>query len=258
MSDWNTLHFFDHSRYVKQVVPDIKSGGPLLHKSLGDIRNGNDQFLGHYLPTDLPALLKELQQLDDELLVHPELQRIWTERINSKSYREDRQTRYDMAREAVSETSRSVLADFTQILTYLIFTECAVFNPYLSIGRSIFSHCINVPKGSLAEELHGEWRHQKHGHVMTFDGTGIIGCLSAAELKLMEMELEKCGPKTPATRPYFEAFSWMVHTASEKDWGLLAITNVDEDPLTRIIAPRLHLNDEDFKVGVGKGLIQSR
>lgn len=254
MGDWNTLHLFDHNRYLKKVVPGVKDGS-LIRKYLKDDRLLRRTYGFPDLETLISSVQKELVQLDPELRYNVELHHILTKPMTGNSNRQIYLNRKAESEVVLNDESKAVLENYTNIITYIIFAECAVFSPHLNIGRSIFSHCVNMEEGSLLEELHNKWRYPKPGHVISMHGAGILGWLSTQEVSLLELELKNGKPATAMDWTYYEDFTWMVKTAVARKWGLTGVTNISEGLIANIDSPKLKIANEIPHLTGSRGLI---
>jgi len=254
MSDWNTLHFFDHNRYLSHVVNGVKDGS-LLRKYLKVDRLRRSTYDCSSVETLISSVQEELIHLDKELRYNVRLNHFLIKPMVGNSNRQKYLNREAEVKRILNEQSRTVLENYTNIITYIIFAECAVFNPHLKIGRSIFERCVYMEEGSLLEELHNKWRYPKPGHVISMYGSGVLGWLSAEEVSLLEMDLQNSRPITQRDKTYFEDFTWMVKTAAAQNWGLLGVTNVNESLLAEIDSPKLTIAMKIPKLAGNRGLI---
>ena len=153
MGDWNTLHHFDDKKFYSKIVPDFKSDGQLLRKYFNSefgkyVAYGNDKN-----DDRISEILRFSQHLDEDFKSHKTLLNIQTRKKGiSEEYSVFIKKRYQ-DEEDFQKANGQIIEDINLILTLMVFSECAAFNPHLILGRTIFTGCVSASPNSVAGEI---------------------------------------------------------------------------------------------------------
>ncbi len=230
MSVWKTLHFFDSEKYFEEIVPKVKR----FHTYYS---NFFESDLAKYVrrKTTISQLQSFIDNLSEDLKRHKTLFEIATrtkkrdqpylEFIRQKSKEEEE---FNKLNEPQFET-------FSNLLVFIVFQECAAFNPHLILGRSIFGGHIKSDKGSITEEIcskittmdfyTGEW-------YSTF-----TNWVTKEEAELLLMDFQSIKPKQSHSERYYNDFRIFLETAVENSYGFIAGQNLNEELITLIEQP---------------------
>lgn len=240
MGDWNTLHHFDDKKFYSIIVPDLKSNGQLLGKYF------NSEF-GKYVAyandknTERIAEIVTLNQfLDKDFKHHKTLFDIQNRKKGiNEDYSEFIKKR-SQDEENFQKANGHIIEDINLILTLIIFSECAAFNPHLILGRSIFTGNVSAKSKSVAEEIIYNFTNNEIGSIFyssCSNCTGFINWITNEDLRLLWLDKENLQPADNSSEKYFSDFYKFIEIAVENELGVIAGTNMNEDILKLIQSP---------------------
>jgi hypothetical protein len=245
MGDWNTLHLFDSKKFYKDIVPDLKGEGKLFHiyfnSELGKLlylyRDGKIPNL----ELRIDNMIKFCRDLLDDFKRNKVLYDIETRQRkpnegHSIYIQIKNQNRNDFEKEF-----GNVIEDLSRILPLIIFSECAMFNPHLILGRRIFSGCVQSKKESLAEICCAKIEHIEVGSAFCTFGSGIMNWLTYEDVNLLMLDRHNLSPQDKESEKYFSDFMAFLKIADDNGLGLLSGMNMNEGILKLIKNPALHL-----------------
>lgn len=240
MGSWNTLHHFDDKKFYSTIVPDLQSEGHLL-------RNYFNSEFGKYIVYDndqnegrITDIIKFSQFLDDEFKIHETLLSIQT---RNKSVNEDYnhfiKKKYKDEDDFYRKNGQ-IIEDINLVLTLIIFSECASFNPHLILGRSIFTGCVSAKPGSVAEDIISDFTNNESGSIFYSSHSncnGIINWVTNEDLQLLWLDKENLHSAGKDADKYFSDFYKFIEIAIENDLGVISGTNMNERILKLISSP---------------------
>src|SRR5690606_15063381 len=101
----------------------------------------------------ISEMLNFSQLLDNNFKTHEILSSIQTrQKAIDELYTDYLKNKYKDEKDFFEEFE-GVIDDVNRILTLIIFSECAAFNPHLILGRNIFTGNIIANPNSVAEEI---------------------------------------------------------------------------------------------------------
>jgi hypothetical protein len=240
MGDWNTLHYFDDKKFYSEIVPDLKSNGQLLQKYF------NSEF-GRYLAyandknaERIAEIIRFIRFLDKDFKHHKTLFEIQNrkKRIDeeySKFIEKRNQDENDF-----HKVNGHIIEDINLILTLIIFSECAAFNPHLILGRSIFTGNVTAKLNSVAEEVICNFTNNELGSIFYSSASncnGFINWVTNDDLRLLWLDKENLKPADNGSEKYFSDFYKFIEIAVENELGVIAGTNMNENILKLIQSP---------------------
>ncbi|MCC9064072.1 hypothetical protein [Flavobacterium piscisymbiosum] len=240
MGDWNTLHHFDDKKFYSKIVTDFKSNGELIKKYFNSefgkyIAYGNDKN-----DERIAEILRFSQDLDEDFKSHKTLLNIHTRKKGtSEEYSIFIKKRYQ-DEEDFQKANGQVIEDINLILTLMIFSECAAFNPHLILGRSIFTGRVNANPNSVAGEIIFNFTDSNLGSIFyssRSNCTGLINLVTNEDLKLLWLDKENLYPTNEDAKKYFTDFCKFIEIAIENNLGVVSCTNMNESILKMIQSP---------------------
>lgn len=252
MGDWNTLHIFDDRYFYERLVPDFKDKGESFKRYM-------DSLLGKYILWDnsnsearTQQLVTFCRELTPDFKVHEkycEIQgrqkkptEVYAEFI-SKRVKDDEEFRHKNA---------DAIEDLNRLLTLIIFTECASFNPHLILGRRIFSGSVDAKPGSIADNIttritNNEWGSPYYSNMSNCNG--LINWITNEDLQLLWLDRDNLYSPPDGSQEYLQEFLAFTELALQHDCGFISVTNVNESTLTMIEAPRLKIDVDPKEKG---------
>ncbi|MGV3612284.1 MAG: hypothetical protein ACO1N0_15095 [Fluviicola sp.] len=239
MGDWNTLHHFDDKTFYSMIVPDFKSNGQLLRKYFNSkfgsyIVYGNDQN-----EERIAEILRFSQFLDNHFKSDTLLNIQKRKKGINENYSDFIQKR-NQEEEDFQKANGAIIEDINHILTLMIFSECAGFNPHLILGRSIFTGSVCAKPKSIAENIISKLTDNELGSIFypsRSNRSGIINWITHEELQLLWLDKENIYSEKEETGKYFSDFLKFVEIALENNLGLISGTNMNESILKLIQSP---------------------
>ena len=240
MGDWNTLHHFDNKKFYSEIVPDLKGNGQLLKKYFNSefgkyIAYGNDKN-----DERIDEILKFSHLLDSDYKSHKVLLDIQTRKKGiNEEYSSFIQKRYQ-DEENFQRTNGHIIEDINLILTLIIFSECAAFNPHLILGRSILKGCVNAKPKSVSEEIISNLINNELGSIFYSSRSncnGFINWVTYEDLELLWLDKENLYPTDKDSEKYFSDFFKFIEIALENELGVISGTNMNEEILKLIPSP---------------------
>lgn len=211
MGDWHTLHLFDHTKFSRKVVPELKEKQFL--EQLFDLAVEQYWLRGENRERRIAGLLELSAGFSEEGF-----------------------------REAVED---EVHADFNCIVTLTLFRECALFNPHFRLGKSLLFRCIRFEdRNTIAESLLSEIRSASS---LGYYGFGIQGWLSPEDVKLLLLDSDKMLPVEPDDGEYIAELRFFLQTAADHGLGVVSGMNMNESSLAKMPSP---LKGTDFFSGL--------
>lgn len=241
MSDWNTLHHFDDKKFYSEIVPDFKTDGQLLKRYF------NSELAKYILyGTDttnedrIAEILRFTKHLDKDFKTHEILFNIHKRKkgINEtytnfiKKFYEDEIN--------FRKINGHIIEDINHILTLIIFSECAAFNPHLILGRNIFIGCVSANPKSIAQELISKFIYSELGSIFyssRSDCNGFINWVTNEELQLLWLDKENVYPSNKNASKYYSDFCKFIEIALDNNLGVISGTNLNEQILKLIESP---------------------
>lgn len=240
MGDWNTLHHFDDQKFYSEIVPDLQSEGHLL-------RNYFNSEFGKYIVCDnhqnegrITDIMKFSQFLNDEFKIHETLLSIQTRKKNVNEEYSDFIKKLYKDEDDFYRKNGQIIEDINLILTLIIFSECASFNPHLILGRSIFTGCVSAKPGSIAEDFISGFTNNELGSILYSSRSncnGFINWITHEDLKLLWLDKENLHSTGKDADTYFSDFYKFIEIAIENDLGVISGTNLNEEVLKLIPSP---------------------
>jgi hypothetical protein len=240
MGDWNTLHHFDSKKFYSKIVPDLRGEGHLL-------RNYFNSKFGKYIVYDngkneerITDIIKFSQFLDDEFKIHETLLSIRNREKNVNEEYNSFLKKLKKDEEDFYRKNERIIEDFNLILTLIIFSECASFNPHLILGRSIFTGCVNTKPGSIAEYITTDFTNNELGSIFypcASNCNGFINWVTNEDLQLLWLDRENLHSAGKDADKYFSDFYKFMEIAIENDLGVISGTNMNEGILKLIQSP---------------------
>lgn len=239
MGDWNTLHHFDDKIFYSRIVPDFKSNGQLLRNYFNS-EFGKYIVYGNDKNEERIAEILRFSQFLDKDFKSPALLGIQTRKKGiNEDYSEFIQKLYQ-DEEDFQKANGHIIEDINHILTLMIFSECAGFNPHLILGRSIFTGSVSTKPKSMAEDIISKFTNNELGGIFNSsrsNRTGIINWITNEELQLLWLDKENLYSAHKDTDKYFSDFFKFIEIAIENNLGLISGTNMNEPILKLIQSP---------------------
>lgn len=241
MGSWNTLHHFDDRKFYSEIVPDLKNDGQLLHKYF------NSKFAKRILYRREDTINKEIAEiikfsrfLDKDFKLHETLYEIKTREKNiNESYTDFIEKRFQDERD-FENANGEIIESINSLLTLIIFSECAAFNPHLILGRTIFTDCVMATPNSTAEEIMDNFTNNGLGSIFYSSYSncnGLINWVTNEDLQLLWLDKENIYSADAETDNYFSDFCTFIEIALENNLGVISGTNMNESTLKLIPSP---------------------
>ena len=234
MSDWKTLHFFDSEKYNDEVVPKVK--GFRLNYS-----DFFDSDLAKYVRrnTSILELQSFIDGLTEDLKKHKVLDEIEkrTKKRNQPYQEFVRQRLRDG--EKFSKLYESQYETYSSLITFIVFKECASFNPHFILGRRIFGSFIETKTGSIAEEVCSQITQMEVCIGESY--STFTNWITREEAELLLMDFSNVKPKNEDSFDYFKDFKVFLETAVDNSLGLIAGQNMHEGLITLIEKPLVEI-----------------
>jgi hypothetical protein len=231
MGDWRTLHFFDKTKYINEVVPKVRNIETYLTDFLNEDRT---RRLNRFLvpKEEIIKQTKELvSELDEELNYHPIL--IELNKVKNKKYEN-----YTVHRDVFIRNNQPAIEFFEFLIIETIFANVADYNPHFLLGKRAFEGSIETENNSISYELLEKIRFQDQCSILDLIDGGIINWLSAEEVQMLHMDEHKIKPSNTESLDYVNEFKEFLKYASEKNLGLISLRNPKESDL-------INLRDDD-------------
>ncbi|MFC3157472.1 hypothetical protein SAMN05443633_10831 [Chryseobacterium arachidis] len=236
MGDWNTLHHFDDKKFYSKIVPDLLGEGQLL-------RNYFNSKFGKYIVYDndqderrIKDIIEFSQSLDDEFKIHETLLNIQKREKNVDVEYSSFIQKRNKDEDDFYTINGQVIEDFNLILTLIIFSECAAFNPHLILGRTIFTGCVNAKQESIAEYIISDFTSNDLGSIFS-NYNGFINWVTNEDLQLLWLDKENLYSAGEDADKYFSDFYKFIEIAIENDLGVISGKNMNEGFLKLIQSP---------------------
>jgi len=252
MGDWNTLHHFDDKKFYSQIVPDFKSKGQLIRKYFNSefgkyIAYGNDKNNER-----IAEILKFSKLLNESFKVHETLLDIQKrEKGINEVYADFIKNRYRDEAE-FQNANGHIIEDINHILTLMIFSECAAFNPHLILGRKIFTGNIKAKPKSIAQDIISKFTDNERGSIFyssMSNCNGFINWLTNEELQILWLDKESIYSRDEDSDKYFSDFCTFIEIALDNNLGVISGTNMNERIL-KLIEPPLPVKIDVKKLGL--------
>ncbi|MCB9230597.1 MAG: hypothetical protein H6581_02995 [Bacteroidia bacterium] len=236
MGDWNTLHHFNDKIFYAEIVPDLKRNGQLLEKYF------NSEFGKYIAYADdnnadrIAEIISFCQFLDKDFKHHKTLFEI---QKRTKGKDEDYDSfivKRNRDEDDFQKANGKIIEDINNILTLIIFSECAAFNPHLILGRRIFTGNVRAKPDSVAEEVIWNFTNRESGSIF-YSSNGLINWVTHDDLQLLWLDKENLQPADRDSEKYFSDFYKFIEIAVENELGVIAGTNMREDILKLIKSP---------------------
>jgi hypothetical protein len=241
MGDWRTLHLFDKTKYLHEIVPKVRALENYLTVFLNDKHLSYLKWFNTPIEEIIKKTIKLVSELDDELSCHPEM--IKLSQIPNKNY----ENCYLHVESFIRQTQPSI-EFFEYLIIETIFTYVADFNPYFVMGKRIFEGAIETREYSIARELTSKIRSQNKGSILDVIDGGIINWLSKEEVKLLYFDKDSISPSNDESFEYVIEFKELLKYASENNLGLISLRNPREYELCH-----LNINTNGFQNVVKNG-----
>lgn len=241
MGDWNTLHYFDDKKFYSEIIPDFRKGGPLINKYF------NSEF-GKYIiykadvenNNRIAEIVSFSRLLDTDFKIHKTLFDIYTRKRGIKEAHSDFVKKRFQDEENFHKANEHVIEDINHVLTLIIFSECAAFNPHLILGRRIFTECVTAIPNSVAENIIYNFTNNEFGSIFyscASNFNGFINWVTYEELQLLWLDKENLYSAGEDANKYFSDFCTFIEIALENNFGVISGTNMNEDVLKLIKSP---------------------
>jgi hypothetical protein len=227
MGDWRTIHLFDKTRYIKEVVPEVRNLEDYLSTFLNE---GRSRWLRGFSkpPEDIILdTIKLVSELTEELSYHPELIRL--SKLINKNY-----NNYYSHRENFIRQRQASIEFFEYLLLETIFSRVADFNPHFILGKTIFEGCVETTNNSIAEELTSKLTSQDENSILDLIDGGITNWLSKEEVELLHLDRDNVLPSNEEAVDYVAEFKELIKIAHDRSLGLISLRNPREVELTSL------------------------
>jgi hypothetical protein len=230
MGDWNTLHFFDDKSFYTKIVPDLLNKGELLKKHF------ESELLKYFWNNTkkdqrINDILNFFKYLDKDFKSHKELYDISRRKKKPEEEYLKFLNKQNQDKDEFQEQNAQVIADLSEIMPLLLFSECANFNPHLILGRKIFTGHVDAKPKSVSEEIIWQVIQPEYGCVYSQCGTGIINWIANDELQLLWLDKDNLYARYDDSENYFQEFLKFIEIAIKNNLGLISVTNVNEGVL---------------------------
>jgi hypothetical protein len=222
MGDWRTLHLFDKTKYMEEVVPKIRNLEDYLPSFL------NDRHL-HWLdgfskPVDqtMNETIRFVSELNEELRAHPVLTEL--KKVTNKN-----RDNYYLPLEQFTRQRQTAIEFFEYLVIETIFSTFGNFYPHFILGKRLFEHYIEAKANSIAEELSAKITTQEEDAVLDRIDGGIINWLSKEETALLYMDRDHISPEGEEGLAYVAEFKEFLKIAVERNLGLISLRNPSSD-----------------------------
>ena len=240
MGDWNTLHHFDDKKFYSKIVPDLKNDGQLLRKYF------NSEF-GNYIvygseknDERIAEILRFSWFLDKDYKLHETLLNIQTRKKGINEEYSDFIKKRSQDEEEFQKANRHIIEDINLILTLMVFSECASFNPHLILDRTIFTGYVDAKPKSIAKDIISKFTDNELGSIFYSSHSncnGLINWVTNEELQLLWLDKENLNSTGKDADKYFYDFYKFIEIAIENNLGVISGTNMNERILKLIQSP---------------------
>jgi hypothetical protein len=240
MGDWHTLHFFDIKKYLSEVVPTFKNDRQKLAEYISS-DFGRPHISGGLESDQLATQIMEYSNsLSGDLMLDPTLVG-----IRLRKQRED-ESHLEYVRNQHKEiedyysTRSGIIEIFCRLLTLVVFSECALFNPHVKLGKGLFHHHVIVKENSVASEATRKFYSSEAGSVFEADlgrVNRVVNWLTHEELQLLKLDKTSFQPISENERNYLEDFTHFLDTALQHGLGFISCINMTDQPYPRIPSP---------------------
>lgn len=207
MGDWHTLHLFDHAKFSREIIPELKK----------------KPFLEHCFDAAVDQYWLRGENKEKRIADLLELSARFIEKGFPEAVEDD------------------VHADFNCIATLTLFETCALFNPHFRLGKSLLFRCIRFEqRNTIAESLLSEIRSASS---LGCYGFGIQGWLSPQEVELLLLDSDKMLPVEPDDEAYIQELKIFLQNALDYGFGVVSGMNMNESSLAKLRSP---FPDKDF------------
>lgn len=241
MSDWNTLHLFDSKKFYKKIVPELRKGGGIIDVHIKSklfwYITRIDEIDGGVL-NNTKLFLKDF---DTSFRFHTELFKIENRQKKKEEDYKDFIKKKNVDIEEFNRKYSDEIYWYTTVFPFIVFTECAQFNPHLIIGRRIFTTNISATQGSLAEECFEKITSIETGGFYNDVGY-VINWLTYQEVKLLWLDIENTYASVQESEQYYRDFINFLEIAVENELGFISISNINEDVIKLIETPKLNID----------------
>lgn len=226
MGDWRTLHLFDKTKYMEEVVLVVRDLENYLPSFLNDRHlNWLDGFSRppERILKDTGTLVSEL---DAELSIHPVLTEL-------KQIANKQRDNYFLPREQFIRQRQVEIEFFEYVLIETIFARFGNFNPHFILGKRLFESCVETTNNSIAQELTARISSTKEDTVLDLIDGGIMNWLSKEETELLYWDRDHIFPVNEENEVYVTEFKAFLKEAYERNLGLITLRNPVESDLNR-------------------------
>lgn len=252
MGDWNTLHIFDDRQFYERLVPDFKDKGELFKSHM-------DSLLGKYILWDnsnSQARTQQMVELCRQLLPdfkhHEKYYEIQCrKKMLTESYA-DFIFKQNQDETHFQHANAGVIEDINILLTLIIFSECASFNPHLILGRRIFTGNVDAKAGSVADGVISKISQAGSGTIYYGNRSncnGLTNWVTNEELELLWLDRDNLYVPPDGSKEYLQEFLEFAELALQYECGFISVTNVNERTLTMIENPRLKIEVDPKQKG---------
>jgi len=222
MGDWNTLHVFDDKKFYQVVVPILKGEGKPLEFYL-------DTDFGKYTLRDIKqsknsiidSIIKTAHQFDDKFkfflgFPQPEPAPIYYRNFYNKN---------------------SWFHEFNSICEYIVFSECAFFNPHFKLGKNLFYSFIKAKPNTASQDFQNQIG-MMNDSIFGIEGDGIKNWITNDELSLYILDFENLSSTPQGDKfNYLEEFKLFIKTFHENGYGVISCFNLRSEFYSRIDRP---------------------
>ncbi len=232
MSDWNTLHFFNDEKFYSEIVPDLQGKGILLSKYLNS--ESGKYLLRHNIPERTSNMIAYCHQFDSDFKTHKTLREIESRVKSPIEEYQDFVTKRNQDQENFFNTYAQEIEDLNRILPLIIFSECAIYQPYFILGRRIFTGNIGSKTGSFAEACCHNIVHSKTGSSLNYFGSGLTNWLTKEEVNLLLLDKDNLYSRSAESEDYLPKFIAFLQSAYDNKYGFIAVTNINKSIISDI------------------------
>jgi hypothetical protein len=245
MGDWNTLHIFDDRYFYQHLVPDFKDKGAIFKRYM-------DSLLGKYILGDnsnsearVQGFVELCCQLKPDFKRHETYYEIQSRKKMPAELYADFIFKQNQDEDHFQRTKAGVIEDINNLLTLIIFSECASFNPHLILGRRIFTGNVHAKPGSVADDVITRITENELGSIY-YPGRancfGLTNWVTNEELQLLWLDRDNLYAPPDGSEEYLQEFLEFAQLALQHECGFISVTNVNERVLNMIEDPKLKID----------------
>lgn len=235
MGDWASLHLFDTTKYIKEVIPVVRNLESYLPTFLNDERRSWLDGFSNPVDKNLSETIKNetikfVLELNEELKAHPKLSNL--KQVANKNY-----DNYFSHLEDFYRRNQHAKEFFGYIMIQTIFSNTSNFYPYFTFGKRLFEAYIRTENNSIAETLTSKIRYSEEDIVLSMADSGIINWLSSENVELLYLDKDNILPLNDEDEEhinYTAQFKKFLKIAFERKLGVISLRNSMESEFSRL------------------------